>query len=381
MSRICFLGIFLATFALSFVISIMRGFEAATYKTMQNIYPDLILDAHNDAFDMPTIEPYLINPKYNIAAFSPQLIAQGMIYNPEYETAPLVIQIRGINPKLEEKTSNLYKTILNQIALSSTIEQNQILIGKKIAQSLHVLIGEKIRLLYSISDEASNMKLEEKSLTIGGLFETGIDEYDCALVYFSNNLFQSLFPTKEVTLIHLKLKNIIFEHTTKKNIQADLGIEIYSWKDLYPTLISAMKLESLGMFLILLLIILIATINIMSILFMYIHYKKKDIALFTCMGLSQNKIKYIFLCISLFITTFAACSGIIMSYFMGILLQAYPIITLPENMYYSSKLPLDHSFYIDGLILLTTLCISFLASLIPLQKISRMNIAMLIKNQ
>lgn len=381
MSYICFLGIFLATFSLSFVMSIMHGFEEATYQAMQNIYPDLIIDAHEDFFDMEQMQTILQEPQYHVSAFSPHRISQGMLHNPEEETPPTVIQIKGINTNLEKETSNLYKAILNKKNLCQAVQNNNILIGKKVAQSLHVLPGEKITLLYSESNDASSMKLQETNLIVGAIFETGIDEYDHSLAYCSTECFKSILPENEVSQIHIKLKDISYEQKTKQLIKKNLGVDVYSWKDLYPALISAMQLESLGMLLILLIIVLIATINVMSILFMYIHHKQKDIALFICMGLAQEKIKKIFLSISIFLTIIATCFGIICSYLVGLFLQAYPIIKLPENIYYSSHLPLHHSFYVDISILLATLSISYAASLIPLQKISKMNITMLIKGE
>lgn len=381
MTRICFLGIFLAVFSLSFIMSIMKGFEAATYTTMQNIYPDLILDAHEDIFDVTSIDPILTKEKYQIAHYSGQALAQGLLHNPEHETTPLVVQIKGINHEQEAKTTNLIKTICNDKTLQETINNNKILLGKKAAQTLHLLPGESVALLYSEESEVSSMQMQEVTLTIGGLFETGIDEYDYALMYCSLELFKSLFPGNDVSQIYIKLKNKSQELSIKKMLQQDLAVDTYSWKDLYPTILSAMKLESLGMFLILFLIICIATINVISVLFMYIYQKQKNIALFVCMGISKHKIRYIFLCISMIITGSAALLGIIASYATGIILQTYPIITLPENVYYTSVLPWNYSFYTSIMILFITLCISYIASLIPLQKISRMNITLLLKNE
>ena len=381
MSRICFVGIFLATFSLSFIMSIMNGFEKATYTTMQNIYPDLILDAHDDTFDMESLQMFLDQPKYNIAACSPHALSQGLLHNPDREMTPLVIQLKGINAHQETKTSNLEKTILHQKRLPETIDKNKLLLGKKAAQTLHVLPGETIAFLYSEHSEVSSMKFKEIHLKVGGIFETGIDEYDSSLAYCSLECFRSLFPNDDISQVHIKLTSTMHEEATKHNLKKDLGVDLYSWKDLYPTLISAMQLETLGMFLILLLIICIATMNIISVLFMYIYQKQQDIALFMCMGLAQQKIKYIFLCISLFITSSATAAGLATSYMAGLFLQTYPIIKLPENIYYTSHLPLSPHIGVDAAIFVATLCISFIASLIPLQKISRMNIVLLIKNK
>jgi ABC-type lipoprotein release transport system permease subunit len=381
MSRICFIGIFLATFSLSFIISVMTGFEAATYITMQNIYPDLILDADEDSFDMESLHLFLQESKYHVAAYSPHAVSQGLLHNPDREMTPLVIQLKGINAQQETKTSNLEKTILHQKTIASTTAHNKILLGKAAAQALHILPGEQMTFLYSEDSTVSAMKFKEIALTIGGVFETGIDEYDSSLAYCSLECFRSLFPDHDISQVHIKLTDTLYEEKTKQALKTDLGINVYSWKDLYPTLISAMKLETLGMLLILFLIMCIATINIISVLFMYVYQKQQDIALFTCMGLAERKIKYIFLCISLAITAGASILGIVTSYCAGLLLQRYPIIELPANIYYTSHLPLSPSIRVDLAIFAVTLCISFIASLIPLQKISRMDIVLLIKNK
>ena len=239
-------------------------------------------------FDIESLDSMLQNKKYSIVSHTPHAVAQGLLHNNEYEMAPVVVQIEGIIPEQETTTTQLEKTILHQKTINECIQNKQILIGKKTLRSLHVIPGETVTLLYSEESEVSNVKFKEIDLIVGGVFETGIDEYDSSLAYCSFDLFNQLFPEHGISQVYVKL-NTTKDNEVKKLLKKDLQVDAYSWKDLYPTIVSAIQLESMGMFIILFLIILIATINIMSVLFMYIHQKQKNIALFSCMGISKKE--------------------------------------------------------------------------------------------
>ncbi len=135
------------------------------------------------------------------------------------------------------------------------------------------------------------------------------------------------------------------------------------------------------MFLILLLIILVASSNIISLLFMQITQKRKDIALLLTFGLTPAKVKNIFLALSMTISTIAALSGLFFAYFVGLFLQNYRWIKLPDNIYYTTHLPILIDMDLFLFIFFVVLAISFFASLIPLSKINRTNIATILRNE
>lgn len=384
MIKICLAGIIIATCALALVVSVMQGFEKITYEKMQSIYPDLILDAQGNHIDFEKITPILQEELYHIKHFSEQQTRQALIYNSEYDNNPTVIYIRAINPISERLVTNLEQKIIHpkKENLSQIIHNHHILIGQKLAQTLNVSVGDEAKLLYT-EDEPEQLKVtfEQSKVVVGGIFKTGIDDFDNNLIYCSHKYLESIFPESGITQVYIKLQQLYHEQATVNALKARLNVDVYSWQSLYPTLVSTLKLEKYVMFFILLLIVLIASMNLISLIFMYITQKKKEIALFICFGMPLHKIKLLFISICLFITLLGSTLGLFIAYIVGLFLQIYPCITLPDDIYLTTCLPIELDPIIFCAILVSSLVISLLASIIATKKIHALQLIQVLKQE
>ena len=385
MIKICFFGIFIGTLSLALIISITKGFEQATYLKMQSIYPQIIIDADGQELSYDQLTPIFQDPIYKIAQFAPQQATQALCNNIESQEMPHVIQLKGINPQLEQHVTPIQTMILpkNQTHdLEKLLHHNQVIIGKQLAEQLHLSTGSQLNLIYT-SDEDLTRKVdfEQTKIIVAGIFDTGIDDFDSNFVYCSSSFFKQTLPDHGVTQIYAKATDDSIESEVITNLQKRLNINVYSWKKLYSSLVSALELEKYAMFLILLLIILVASSNIISLLFMQITQKRKDIALLLTFGLSPKKVRNVFLALSMTISTIAALAGLLCAYFIGFFLQNYRWIKLPDNIYYTTHLPVLMEPHLFLFIFFVVLTISFFASLIPLNKIKMKSIATILRNE
>ncbi len=385
MIKVCFLGICLATCALALIISVMAGFESATHQKIQSIYPDLILDSNNQAINMKALQPILQENQYHIKHYSEQGVAQALLHNTQYSNAPVVICLKGINPSKEQLVNTLHtKTIAptSSNSLTHIIQSNKIFIGSKLAQNLNVSCDDQLELLYT-DDEPEQLKVtfKQTTVTIGGTFKTGIDEFDSNVAYCSLDLFNSLFPEQGTSQVYLKLQDKSYENETIQLLQNRLNVDVYSWKHLYPALVSALKLEKYAMFFILLLIVVIASMNIISLIFMYITQKNKDIALLICFGMPLRKIKTIFICISLILSILATTAGLTIAYFLGKIIERYPCISLPDDAYLLTHLPIKLDPVIFCVIFISSIIITLYASIVSTKKINKINIVQILKHE
>ncbi|MBP6869790.1 ABC transporter permease [Candidatus Babeliales bacterium] len=385
MIKICFFGIFIGTFSIALIISITKGFEEATYTKMQSIYPQIIIDADGQELDYEQIQKVLQDPVYKIAYNSPQQNIQALCNTSESQNMPCVIQLRGIDPYLEPHLIPIQTMILpkNQDHfLEKLLYKNQVIIGKQLALQLHVSTGSQLNLIYTQDENISrNVDFDQQKIIVSGIFETGIDDFDTNFVYCSRDFFTQTFSDRGVTQIYAKGIEHSNEKEIIKKLQDRLHINVYSWKKLYSSLVSALELEKYAMFLILLLIILVASSNIISLLFMHITQKRKDIALLLTFGLPLSKVKIIFMTLSLTISTIAAINGLFFAYITGLFLQNYRWIQLPDNVYYTTHLPILMEAHLFLFIFFVVLAISFFASLIPLNKIKMKNITTILRNE
>ncbi|HML19332.1 MAG TPA: FtsX-like permease family protein, partial [Candidatus Dependentiae bacterium] len=209
---------------------------------------------------------------------------------------------------------------------------------------------------------------------VGGIFKTGIEEFDAGLIFSSTQLYSDMFNPQGADQISLKLSPQTDEPALIKKLHDRLGLEVYSWKDLYPALVSALKLEKYVMFFILALITLVASMNMISLLFMQIIQKRGDIAILKTMGMSNLQVQSIFIFMGFIISCVASLCGLAIAWLIGIIISRFPIITLPD-VYYVSHLPIYLDYKVFIIIFTVVMLMSLIATWIPIRKIKNIHIA------
>lgn len=384
--RITFISIALASCALSLICAISKGLAQATYTKIQTIYPQVIIDAYGKDLATSAIEQELTNPKYQVAASAPQWYTNAMLTTPERDDAPLIIHLRGIEPAKESLVSTIGTKIIEptpHTSLEIACPDNAFCIGQQLAEDLGVTVGDVVTLVYPQDQtfEQKKMLFETKDIMISAIFKTGIQDFDTRLVYCTATTFTSIFEDALPTQLYVKLTPNACEKTVIAQLTQELQLHVFSWEEMYESILSALKLEQYALFFILFFILLIASTSIISLLFMTIAQKERDIALMQVFGMPPSAIRNVFVCLSLFICTFAAITGQIIAYVIGYFLHTYKWISLPENVYYTTHLPIALDTFIFLGIGCCVVCICFIASLLPLKKLKNYKLANVIRNQ
>ena len=298
---------------------------------------------------------------------------QGLIQGHEQDDGTHVVIIKGIDPHAETRVSSLGTKIVGlnntPIKLTQAVHDDHLIIGAQLAKILDVTVGNTTTLLFAQTEEHHSRKItfDEKDATVGGIFTTGIDEFDSSLVLCSLPFFNELFPDAGIDQMSITLAPHTDEQSVIERLRQRLGLEVYSWKDLYPALVSALKLEKYAMVIILALIALVASMSIISLLFMQITQKRGDIAILKAMGTHDRTIASIFLIMGMGIATAGCICGILLALVAGFLLQRYPLITLPDA-YYVSHIPVTIEWQLIVMVVSIVMVLSFIATWIPAQK-------------
>ncbi|MBA3953688.1 ABC transporter permease, partial [Candidatus Dependentiae bacterium] len=305
MIRVCFISILVATFALTLVAAIMNGFEKATHAKLKSIHADGTLTSRGHALDYSKLSQVLKQEfKDSILAASPVAFGQLLIKATTKHATPQLIALKGIDATLEAQVSTLHTMLLHsKPTWISSFSSHGLVIGNELAQQLGVTLGDTVILLLPEDDQVESTKitLSTKEATITNIFKTGINEFDEHVAYCSLDFFKQLFNTG-ITQVNLALadhknENLVLQALTKR-----LGLEAYSWKDLYPALVSALTLEKYAMWVILTLVTIVASMNIVALLFMYITQKQRDIAILKAMGMHRSSLQLVFIILGMGIT-------------------------------------------------------------------------------
>lgn len=381
MTIVCFLSIVVGSCALALVAAIMHGFEQETRAVVQGIHPDIIINGGGQALNYSKIKELIAQDyKESVIGISPSMQGHVLIKTPDSEGISGLVILMSIDPQTETSISRLEKLIKQPAQpLTEILEGGRVLIGQSLADSLAVKPGDALTLLFSPDlGSADTISLEQHPALVGGIFKTGIEDLDAHVIFSSLDLGKTLFVDQGITQVGLKLRDSGREKQVLSSLREKLDLTIFSWKDLYPALLSALMLEKYAMFFILALIAIVASINIISLLFMYIAYKKTEIAVLRTLGFTQRDILTLFISIGVGVGLSGALVGVSLASMLSFVLNRYPLIPLPE-VYYVSHLPAHMTLPISLAVVGLVVLISFLAALIPARHISSLDVAVLLK--
>jgi len=381
MVLICFISIFIGSFSLALVTAITHGFEIVVHEKMQGIHAQIIIrvPTGSQQLNIDALRPVLQHEFPEITSWSPNTTRYAIVQTENSDmSVPTIVMLKAIDPFTEPQVSILQDKIITPqfTPLSTLIQNDQVLIGKALSYSLDISVGDTIELLFTDGKRSQRhkIKLNFADAIVNGLFDSGIDEFDSSVIFCSFNFLEKLFPDIGIEQINLKLKSGTNEKKVIKKLQNRLNLDVYSWKDLYKPLVSALKLEKWVSFFVLTLITLVASMSIISLLFMQIIQKRPDIAILKAMGMSDQTISHIFLLIGMVITSVSSLSGLACAWLVSWLFTRYPFIKLPD-VYYVSHLPVKMEWHILLVVFVVVLTLGFIATWIPTRRTRNINIA------
>ena len=382
------IGIALGVMALIVVLSVMNGFQSELKSRILNVASDVeIISPNAKIRDWQAIDKK-INSIPNVNSAAPFTNHQALVSMGKYNRGVLV---RGIDPSIEPKVSNLHSSIVSG-SFNLIPNEYQILIGIDLARYFSLKVGDKISMISSQANYSPvGMLPRIKQYKISGIFDAGMYEYDAGLVVIHINDAQKFFQTKkQISGVRVKLNDLDFTKQSVSEIYQAINSEDYivlDWTQKHANLFSAIQLEKRVMSIILTLIIAVAAFNIVSTLVMGVTEKKSDIAILRTLGASQKSILIIFMgqgaLTGIIGTFFGILFGVLIATNIDIIVpfieNIFGIEFLSKDIYYISEVPsqilLEDIFYIGFMGLL----LSFIASIYPSFKASKIEPAVALK--
>jgi len=369
-------GVAVGVMALLVVLSVMSGFHEDLQRKILGVNAHMVVLDYKGA--MPDYQDVVkkIEGDDEIVSYAPFVMGQVMI---SFGKRAHGVFLRGIDPDLEGKATDVARFMKEGkfADLKSKDGIPGIIIGKELASSIGVFKGDLITVLSPVGKIGPlGMLPKIKQFRIVGIFEVGMFEYDSNLVLTDLRAAQNFFDMKgDVTGIQLKLKDIYKAPVVRERLQEKLGFPLYvkDWMQMNKNLFSALKLEKFAMFVILILIILVASFNIVSMLIMNVIEKKREIAILKTMGATDKGIMTIFMMQGLAIGILGTVVGVAGGYLLCYVLNTYEIIKLPADVYYLSHLPVKTKFSDFLAVSLSAIIISFLATVYPALQAAKLN--------
>ncbi len=389
-------GLFLGTAALVIVLSVMSGFENYTRTKIVGMHAHVTIEKEEGAFEQfgPIVEAARRDP--DVLGASPYLSDEVVVSSPSSSSA---VVLRGIDLASIQSTSELgNKLDVGDLSLLGDAEKLRdfrlpartlpspsdpddaeakafdeggagkthfappsgvanllppdaprrtlpgILIGRELARSLRVYIGDEVDLVSPQGGVGPTGAIpKSKPFRIAGEFYTGMLEYDSKYAFVSLPVAQRFCERPdEITGIELRVKND--DHT--EGVMARLGkalgaaYSVRDWKELNRGLFAALKLEKILMFVALSFIVLVAAFSIIANGVVMVFEKKREIAMLRAMGMETKSVVAVFLLVGTLIGSIGIGLGVSIGLVAAVGLREWGFDLLGNrDVYYLTQLP------------------------------------------
>lgn len=369
-------GVALGVMALLVVLSVMSGFHEDLQRKILGVNAHIVVLDFKGRLDDPAAAIEKIKGVPDIVSASPFVLGQVMV---SVGGKGQGVYIRGIDPAREEKTTDISKH-MKEGSLSDLDAKSGppgIILGKELASRLGVFRNDAISILSPTGEIGPlGMLPRVKTFQVVGIFEVGMFEYDSNLVIVGLKAAQDFFDLKDsVTGVEVRISDIYKAGEVREHVQKTLGFpfNVRDWMQMNRNLFSALKLEKFAMFVILVLIILVASFNIVSTLIMNVIEKEREIAILKTMGATNGGIMAVFMFQGFIIGIIGTLIGLASGYALSYVLNTYQIIKLPADIYYLSHLPVKVKLSDFVSVSLSAILISFVSTIYPAWQAAKLN--------
>lgn len=381
-SGVSMLGIALGVAALIIVLSVMNGFQKEVRDRMLGVL------AHIEVFEpggqaIPDLPRVLasIEGHPEVLGAAPFVGAQALIARGEDMKGTLV---RGIDPALEPKVTDLAAELSATVLPRLVAGEFGVILGGELARSLGVIVGDSVTLIAPSGQVTpAGVVPRIRQMNVVGVFHSGHFEYDSALALLHQEDAARIFRVEGPTGVRVKIKDLHAAREVAVSIAAGLdpGLLVRDWTRQNRTWFAAVQLEKRMMFIILTLIVAVAAFNLVSTLVMTVTDKRADIAILRTLGASPRSIMGVFMVQGAMVGIIGTGAGLLLG--LGVAFHIDTLVPalekllgasfLPQDIYLISRMPSDPQRADIMPVAVISLVLSFLATIYPSWRASRVN--------
>ena len=376
-------GVIVGVSALIVIMGVMNGLQHDLREKILVGSPDIRVLTFGDDLKLSDWDRVLdsVRKHPGVVTASPFVLTQGLASaGHDYAEGVYLVGLVPEEKSVKGVTSIREHAIAGDFSFrSSDGRLRGVVLGKHLASRLNAYPSDKVTL---VSPAGAKMNAALGSFMprmyqyeVTGLFDTGMYEYDNSYVYMSLEAAQEFAGlTDAVTGIEARTTDRWVAPEVAQSLAQKLGFpyRAVDWQQQNSSLFQALKLEKLGMSIILLLIVIVAAFNIVSTLTMVVTDKTREIGILKAMGMPSRSIRNIFFAQGLVIGLVGTGLGLLLGLLAAVALDKYHFISLDPQVYFIDHLPVALEPLDVIAIVLASLAIAALATLYPARQASRL---------
>lgn len=374
-------GVAVGVMALTISLALMTGFEQDIQRRILSgsAHLTVIPIRHDAVIGNPEDVVRKLESIPGVAGVSAVVHGSGVLSN-EYMTTYQLTTVEGIDPKAQERVLGLERQMIegssDSIARPPEGDRPPILLGKELAASLGVAPGDLVQLYVNKTTLTPFGSLPRPLwLRVAGVFDAGFIEYNAVRSYLPTDTARRIYRVATANQIELKVTSLDRIDATEQAVRKALG-DTYLVENLVrqnKSLLSALRWEKLLMFIVISLIVLVAALNIVSTLILMVMEKVRDIGTLVALGATSRAILVLFVLQGLIIGIFGTVVGLGGGVLTSLACDHYRLISLDPDVYFVPFVPFRVRILDSSAIALLAVTISFVATLYPAWRASRLD--------
>jgi len=367
------IGITVGVAALIIVLSVFNGFNSVVTKVLVGFDPHVRVEAARGArLELTDTLMQAIAADRRIAASAPFVANKALLVAGRMNR---VVLVKGVEDSLVDRVSGVKQsTVLGEFAFSDSREQAGIVLGLGLADRMGTTVGADISILSPVGVDEMLVQFGQpvtRECAVVGIYDSNNKDYDSHYAYVSLATARELFDLgNAVTGVEMRLRNIDDSDGVKSDLQRKLGanFRVSTWYDLHRDLYSVMKVERWTAYIILCMIVGVATFNVLGSLTMGVIEKRRDIGILKALGATSTSIMRVFMFEGVLVGTIGTLLGTGIGLLVCYLQIHYQLFPLDPTVYIIPAIPVEVRWTDFVAVSLATMLLSILASLYPARR-------------
>jgi len=315
-----------------------------------------------------------------VVATAPVVFEKGLIIS-EQNPSGTAVFLKGVDTVLETRVTEVGSRFtqgdLGALAAQGPDNLAGIALGKDLARTLGVTVGDRVRVMVPrMRMSPWSIEPRRKSFEVVGIVDSGFYDYDAGWAYMSIDAARNLFGLGDVaTVVEVRIADLDAIDAMRAAVVEAVGdaYPVTDMIDMNRTFFAALRTEKLLTFLVIGLIVLVAALNIVSTLILMVMEKVRDIGTLVSLGATSRGIMTIFIAQGVMIGVIGTAVGCAVGLGASWLLDTYRLVPLPADVYFIPYVPFRVRPLDFTLVAVTALVVSFLATIYPAWKASRLD--------
>jgi lipoprotein-releasing system permease protein len=371
------IGITVGVAALIIVLSVFNGFNSVVTHVLVGFDPHIRIEASRGrAFGMSETLERQLRDDPRIVASAPYVSSKALLMTSRVNR---VVLVKGVIDSTIGEVSGVKQSIvLGNLSFQDSPDLGGIVLGLTLADRMGATVGSELTVVSPVGVDAMVTQLAQplmRRCRVVGIYDSRNKDYDAHYAFVSLETARQLFQMpQQVSGVEVRLRSIDDAEALQHKLEPMLGdgYRVSTWYDLHRDLYSVMKVERWTAYIILCLIVGVATFNVLGSLTMGVVEKRRDIGILKALGATRNSIIRVFMFEGVLVGAIGTVLGVVLGLLVCYLQIQYHLFPLDPTVYIIPAIPVEVRWTDFVAVGLASMILCTLASLYPARRAAQL---------